>query len=227
MCSRKLFFLGILAAFIAGYSFKECSIFLVKLSYNFFSTTAEAFPGSPYHKLTAMSLISNDCRRDIAGGNYKAPYEYLRNRRAAWALDNTPEFWFRRFSKFDDKARREFLDVYIEQLREKGYNDWIKKIQTRERDDYYNAILARLRYLYVVLRIVYAQGKDDVFFARLWNEFDAFNQQLNKALNIVEVESYKEILGLSFKDRRRIQTGELILPEPEYLPADGEKIEWE
>lgn len=180
-----------------------------------------------YFASEATGIINSLVERDIASGHYQKPYSYLRNRRAEWAVDNTPEFIWH-LSPFTDGVRRSWLNSYIEKLHENGYDEWIQKIRTRERDDYYNAILARLRYLYVILEIAYRQpAMDDTVFAEIWREYKFMGQRLGEVLGIPDVPTRQHILGLTYKDRASIQTKPISLPVPESLPTQQDEMRME
>jgi hypothetical protein len=178
-------------------------------------------------KSKVMSSVTSLVRKCIASGQYKEPYRYLRSGRQAW---NTPQFAWR-FSSFTDRDRRDFLKIYVEQLNEGGYNDWIAKIQKRECDDYYNAILARLRYLHLLLKTLHAKEKDDELFSQLWYEFDHLGQRLDILLNLEhKIPSFKN-LGLDLQESKIFEIFPLILPVPEFLPTGDAReymsLEWE
>lgn len=218
---NKGFFFGVLIGFVV-----ECCVEQI-LTQRFMSSPEESSPGAawafvPIFKSHVLDSLNHSISADIAAGNYKKPYEYLCSRREAWSIDNTLAFVCRGI-RFPDGDRREFLDIYLKKLREAGYNDWIGEIHVREREDYYNAILARVRCLYIILETLHAQGKDDVFFSQVWREFVFLSRRLDNLLG-VPYNLFYGVLELSEKEQMSLQSEPMTLPVPEILPTWTEKM---
>ena len=153
------------------------------------------------HRLT--SIISSD----IESGTYERAYRRLRNKQGAW---NRLYFTSRRY--LPDNDRREVLNFYIQQLREKGQDDWVEQIQKQEQDDYYNAMISQLRYWYFLIDSLRRTRKDDVLFSNIWQEFELLGRNVDKLLVdddiIPELLLYEEII---------LYTKPFCLPVPEYF----------